>query len=306
MQRTILIAGPTASGKSALALALAERFGGVVVNADSMQVYRDLAVLTARPSGGDLARAGHELYGTVDGAVAYSVGRWLEDVAPVLAQLWAADAVPIIVGGTGLYFRALTEGLSPIPAVPPDIRDHWRGEAARLGPAALHEVLGRRDAETARRLRPTDPQRIVRALEVLDATGWGLAQWQGQPGRPVVPEAGAVKLVAGLDRATLYARADDRVDAMLAGGAIAEVRLLASRGLAPDLPVMRALGVAPLLRLLAGEIALADAAALTKAETRRYIKRQQTWLRRNMITWDSVSAIDMERIFGGDFTLIRS
>jgi tRNA dimethylallyltransferase len=283
--RPILIAGPTASGKSGLALALAERRGGTVINADSMQVYRELSLLTARPGAEDEARAPHVLYGHVSGAEAYSAGRYAADAAAAIAAAQAAGRVPIVVGGTGLYFRALLEGLSPIPAADPGVRAFWRAEAGRRPAPELHALLATRDPETAARLRPTDPQRIVRALEVLDSTGRSLAEWQRQPGRPVLVEAATERLLVLPERASHGARMDARFDAMMAGGALDEVRRLMALGLSSELPIMRALGIPPLAAHLAGALSLDEAVATAKSDTRKYAKRQLTWLRRNMITW---------------------
>jgi tRNA dimethylallyltransferase len=283
--RPILIAGPTASGKSGLALALAERRGGTVINADSMQVYRELSLLTARPGAEDEARAPHVLYGHVSGAEAYSAGRYAADAAAAIAAAQAAGRVPIVVGGTGLYFWALLEGLSPIPAADPGVRAFWRAEAGRRPAPELHALLATRDPETAARLRPTDPQRIVRALEVLDSTGRSLAEWQRQPGRPVLVEAATERLLVLPERASHGARMDARFDAMMAGGALDEVRRLMALGLSSELPIMRALGIPPLAAHLAGALSLDEAVATAKSDTRKYAKRQLTWLRRNMITW---------------------
>jgi tRNA dimethylallyltransferase len=294
--RPILIAGPTASGKSGLALALAERRGGTVINADSMQVYHDLRVLTARPGAEDEARAPHALYGFVGGAEAYSAGRYAIDAAAAIAAARIAGRVPIIVGGTGLYFKALLEGLSPIPAANPQVRAFWRAEAERRPAPELHALLGQRDPEMAARLMPTDPQRIVRALEVFDSTGRSLADWQRQPGRPVLAEAEAERLVLLPPREGHGAEIDARFDAMLAAGALDEVRGLMAQGLSAELPVMRALGVAPLAAHLAGTLALDVAVATAKADTRKYAKRQVTWLRRNMIAWRMIDTQYMERL----------
>ena len=285
--RAILIAGPTASGKSALAIRLAERHGGIVVNADSMQVYADLRVLTARPGEADLRSVPHALYGYVGGGEPYSVGRWLADVAAVLADCSRSGLVPVITGGTGLYFKALLEGLSPIPQIPSEIREHWRREATVLGAARMHELLAARDPDTAARLRPEDIQRLTRALEVLETTGRGLSDWQRQPGIPLVAPEDTLRLVVIRDRAELHRRADVRLDAMMADGALAEVEALAAKGYATDAPVMRALGVGPLMEMLAGRKPMAVAVERTKLDTRQYIKRQETWLRRNMIAWNS-------------------
>jgi len=281
----VLIAGPTASGKSDLALRIAEVVDGVVVNADSMQVYRDLRILTARPDAADSARAPHRLYGFVAGSDAYSVGRYAQDASVALAEIRAQGKVAIFVGGTGLYFRALLEGLSPVPAVDDVIRQYWRSEAQRLGPKALHAILLERDPVLGRRLVPTDPQRIVRALEVLESTGRSLAEWQALPGSPLIEGERCVKLVLSPPRDVIYERCDARFAAMLGAGVLDEVAELAARGWSSDLPIMRAVGVPPLMAHLAGAITLEEATEAAKTETRNYAKRQATWLRRNMMSW---------------------
>ena len=283
--KAILIAGPTASGKSALALALAERIGGAIVNADSMQVYRDLRVLTARPTREDEARVPHFLYGHVDAAESYSVGRWLADAAGALAAAQSAGRLPIFVGGTGLYFKALTKGLSAIPPVPREVRERVRGEAEGIAAPDLHARLARDDPGTAAALRPSDRQRIIRALEVLAATGRPLSQWQQQPGVPLIAAADTVSVFLAVDRTELHRRIDARFDAMLRAGALDEVRALAARRLDPRLPAMRAHGVPWLMRHLAGEISLEQAVAGGKADTRRYAKRQETWFRHQSPGW---------------------
>lgn len=290
----ILIAGPTASGKSALALALAERLGGTVINADAMQVYRELRVLTARPDADDERRAPHRLYGHVPGAEAYSAARYAAETRAAIAAAEEAGSLPIVVGGTGLYFKALTEGLSPIPPIPDEIRARWRACAGEEGAAALHAILAERDPEMAARLRPTDPQRLVRALEVLEATGTSLARWQEEPGEPVVRVEDGRAVVVAPERDVLRQRIDARFDRMMAHGAVEEVRALLQLALSPELPVMRALGVGPLARLIAGEASPAEAAEAAKAETRQYAKRQLTWLRRNMNAWKWINAQEME------------
>jgi tRNA dimethylallyltransferase len=295
-RRAILIAGPTASGKSALALALAERDGGVVINADSMQVYRELEILTARPSAGDLARAPHALYGTVSGAEAYSAGRYAVDVAHAVAEAHAADRLPIIVGGTGLYFTALLQGLSPVPAADPQVRAFWRAQAVQRPAPELHALLVARDPEMAGRLMPTDPQRIVRALEVLESTGRSLAHWQRQTGTPVLAESEALRLLVMPEREAHGPAIEARFEAMLAAGALEEVRRLLEHGYSEELPIMRALGVAPLAAHLRGTLSLEAAAMTAKTQTRQYAKRQATWLRRNMRAWDAIDAQEMERI----------
>ncbi len=296
MTRTILIAGPTASGKSALALALGERLNGAVINADSMQVYAELNILTARPSAADLARAPHRLFGHVPAAEAYSVGRWLADVARELAAARELSRVPIIVGGTGLYLYALLHGLTPVPDIALPVRTHWRAEAERLGPEALHAVLAARDPVMAGRLRPSDPQRVTRALEVLDGSGRSLADWARETGVPLLGEASVVRAVLMPEREDLYARCDRRFDLMLAAGALAEVEALLALSLVTEKPAMRALGVRPLVAHLRGELTLAAAAAQAKAETRHYAKRQTTWIRGRMADWPRVEAGDVEAV----------
>ena len=300
----ILIAGPTASGKSALALAVAERVGGVVVNADSMQVYRELAILTARPSEADLARAPHALYGFVSGAEAYSAGRYAVDAAHAVTEARAQGRMPIVVGGTGLYFKALLEGLSPVPAADPEVRAYWRGQAAKRPATELHALLAERDPEMGARLMPTDPQRIVRALEVLESTGRSLAAWQREPGTPVLSEDETVRLLVLPDRDVVGSRIDARFDAMLAGGAVEEVRRALACRFSDELPMMRALGVAPLAAHVRGELQLDAAATTAKTETRQYAKRQATWLRRNMRSWKPIDTQQMESIARGDLALI--
>lgn len=278
----VLIAGPTASGKSAVAARVAAARGGAVVNADSMQVYRDLRVLTARPGEAEAAAVPHRLFGTVDGAVNYSVGRWVEDAADAIAALRREGRLPVVTGGTGLYFKALTDGLSALPPVPDAVRAEVRARAEGRAAADLHAELARRDPDTAARLRPTDRQRILRALEILAATGASLAALRGAriPG----PLAGIPVLAVFLhmDRALLRERIDRRFDAMLAEGALDEVRALRDRRLPPDLPVMRAHGVPGLLDHLAGRATLAEARARGQADTRAYSKRQVTWFRHQM------------------------
>ena len=280
--RAVLIAGPTASGKSALALRLAERLGGTIVNADSMQVYRDLRVLTARPGEAEEARVPHRLYGTIDGATAYSVSRWLVDVAAVLADASAEGHLPIVVGGTGLYFKALTQGLSAIPPVPDDIRAEVRSWATHHAAEDLHAILASRDEATAARLRSSDTQRIVRALEVNLATGRSLAAYQETRADPVIALQRCVALVLAPERELLRARVDRRFDAMMDAGALEETARLAARDLPPALPIMRSLGVPPLLRHLRGELDLAQATERAKIDTRQYLKRQETFARHQL------------------------
>ena len=302
--RAILIAGPTASGKSAVALDLCERLGGVIINADSMQVYSNLRILSARPSMDDEAREPHALYGFVSADRAYSVGRWMEDVTVAISDAERQGRIPIITGGTGLYFKALLEGLSPIPDIPPEIRDHWRGQERSHSAQELYELLNQRDPEMASRLHPSDPQRVIRALEVHDATGRSLAQWQNEPGEPVLTEEQTLRIFLSPPREALYARIDIRFDTMLEMGALEEISALAKLDLDPGLPVMRALGVAPLMQMLSGKISHEEAATRTRTDTRRYAKRQITWAKSNMITWNSIIVKDSERLIEEIFAII--
>jgi tRNA dimethylallyltransferase len=278
----VLIAGPTASGKSALALRLAERLDAAIINADSMQVYRDLRVLTARPSSQDEARVPHLLFGTVDGATNFSVRQYLAAASEALDAVRAADRIPIFTGGTGLYFKALLHGLSDIPAVPADVRARVREEAAGLSPPQLHARLAARDPQTAARLRPSDPQRILRALEVFAATGRSLASFQGARERPLLDAQECLCLFIAPARAALHEAIDKRFDSMLAAGALAEVDALRQRKLDPALPVMRAHGVPHLIAHLDGRINLEEAARLGKRDTRAYVKRQFTFARHQL------------------------
>jgi len=293
VKQAVLIAGPTASGKSALALALATEIGGVIINADSMQVYRDLRVITARPTAEEEAQAPHKLYGHVDAAENYSVGRWLRDAQAAIAEARIAGQVPIIVGGTGLYFMALTRGLAAVPPIPPEIRTDVRGRLASAGVAPLYAELAERDPVTAQRLMPGDGSRITRALEVVLATGRSLSDWHREGMPAVVDPARAARFFLDIDRAELRRRIDARFDAMLAGGALAEVERLAARGLNPLLPAMKAHGVPWLIRHLRGEIGLEEAAEGGKRDTRRYTKRQATWFRNQAPDWPWLGAAEV-------------
>jgi tRNA dimethylallyltransferase len=289
LKRATLIAGPTASGKSALALDLARSTGAVIVNADSMQVYSVLDVLTARPGPAELAVAPHRLYGHVHPSTPYSTGQWVRDVEALFGtELEGRPAV--FVGGTGLYFRALTEGLSPMPDIPDAVRERWRRRLAGEGAEALHAVLASADPASAARIRPSDGQRIVRALEVLEASGRTLSEWQAKPSRPLVDAASVRKLVLDPDRTVLADRIDRRFDQMLGGGALEEVRALLSLDLPPTMPAMKAIGVPELAAVLAGELRLEEAAARAKAATRQYAKRQRTWFRHQLgPDWERVA-----------------
>lgn len=284
--KAILIAGPTASGKSAVALALAERLGGTVINADSMQLYHELRILTARPSEAEEGLAPHRLYGTVPAGEAFSVGRWLEEAQAAIAVARGEGRVPILVGGTGLYFNALLDGLAPVPDIPVEVRGYWREQSERLGTGALHRELVARDPGMAAKLRLSDPQRIVRALEVIDATSVSLSEWQGAPAAPVLDRHAVMKLVIAPEREPLYAGIDARFDRMIEAGALEEVEVLLGLGLDDSLPAMRAHGVREFRAHLAGACNLEEAKIKSKTETRRYAKRQMTWARRYMTDWE--------------------
>ena len=281
----VLIAGPTASGKSALALALAEQLNGVVVNVDSMQVYRDLRVITARPTAEEEARVPHRLYGHVDAAENYSVGRWLADAQQVLSEARAGGRVPILVGGTGLYFRALTTGQAAIPPIDPGIRTRLRSRLDERGVETLHAQLQQCDPESAARIMVRDRSRILRALEVVEATGRTITDWHQHGLPPVIAPGRAVKIFLTPEREDLKRRIERRFDLMLESGALEEVRMLGARHLPEHLPAMKAHGVPWLLRYLRGEISLEAAAAGGKMDTRRYAKRQVTWFRNQMPDW---------------------
>jgi len=278
----ILIAGPTASGKSQLALEIASRRPTVIINADSMQVYDDLCILTARPTKDEMERVPHLLYGVVDGAQAFSVGNWLEHVRDILNYHTVRQSQVIFVGGTGLYFRALAGGLAAMPEIPSAIREYWRQRLASQGANQLHGELRSRDPAYAQRLQPADGQRIIRALEILEHTGKSLLFWHAQKFPSLIEMAKAKKILVLPEREQLYHRINMRLDKMLAQGAVEEVRRLLNRGLDAQLPVMKAIGVREFGCLLRGEIESQEAVARAKQETRRYAKRQLSWLRNQM------------------------
>jgi tRNA dimethylallyltransferase len=292
----ILIAGPTASGKSALALRLARALDGVVINADSMQVYRDLRVLTARPDREDEAKAPHRLFGHVDGAVNYSAGLWLANASVALNEARRERRLPIFVGGTGLYFKALTQGLSVIPPVPEGVRAKVRARAAGVPVAELHACLVRRDPATAARLRPSDPQRILRALEVFEATGKSLASFHATRTPPVLDPKDVIAVFLATESEALKARIDARFEVMLQAGALQEAAVLRERRLDPALPVMRAHGVPHLIAHLNGEKSLAEAARGAKLDTCRYAKRQLTFARHQLASFRWLTAQEAEAL----------
>jgi len=281
----VLIAGPTASGKSALALALAERLNGAVINVDSMQVYRDLRIITARPTPEEEARVPHHLYGHVDAAENYSVGRWLTDAQRVLPEVRKAGLLPVLVGGTGLYFKALITGISAIPPIDPAVRAGLRARLEEKGVDALHAQLQLCDPESAARIMVRDRSRILRALEVVEATGRSIGDWHREDLPPLIAPERALKIFLTPERTELKRRIDARFDLMLKTGAIEEVRALDARNLPEHLPAMKAHGVPWLRRYLRGEISLEEAADGGKMDTRRYTKRQVTWFRNQMQDW---------------------
>ncbi|MBV1701307.1 MAG: tRNA (adenosine(37)-N6)-dimethylallyltransferase MiaA [Hyphomicrobiales bacterium] len=280
--RAILIAGPTASGKSSLGLALAQKHHGTIINADSMQVYRDLRILSARPSMDEESLVPHLLQGHVDGAVNYSVGQWLQDFETAFSEVLKLGRLPIVVGGTGMYFKALTQGLSEIPAISDEVRARVRHEGEGVDPADLHARLARLDPVMAARLRPTDPQRILRALEVFTQTGRSLASFQAQKRPPMLDLGACQAMFLSPAREVLAQNINQRFDAMVAHGALAEVTQLAGRGLDDKLPVMRALGVPQFMAHLRGEIDLPAAIERAKADTRAYARRQFTFARHQL------------------------
>lgn len=293
----MLIAGPTASGKSALAITLAEKLGGAIINADSMQVYAGLRIITARPSPEEESRVPHWLYGEVDAGEIYSTGRWLADVAAALSVIVADGRIPIVVGGTGLYFKALTEGLAAVPTIPAPIRDDVRDRLERDGVAPLYAELTERDPVTAARLMPLDRTRIARALEVVLATGRSLSDWHKESLPPLLDPARAAKIFVTSERKDLVAKIEKRFGIMLEQGALEEVRALRERQLNPLLPAMKAHGVPWLIRHLNGELSLEEAAEGSIMDTRRYAKRQLTWFRGQMKDWMAMTPAQAHAAF---------
>jgi tRNA dimethylallyltransferase len=279
----VIVAGPTGSGKSAMALALARKFSGTVINADSMQVYRDLRILTARPSDEDEARAPHRLYGVLDAAEQCSAARWCEMADAAVKEARAAGRLPIFCGGTGLYLKALTEGLSPMPDIPEAMRSDLRRRYSDVDGADLHQALATADPQSAVSISPTDRQRMLRALEVWEATGRSLQDWQALPLEPVLPNADFHTILLLPPRQPLYDSCDDRLQRMIVAGALDEVRALKALELDPELPAMKALGVDALMRHLDGLQDLDTALAAAQQATRRYVKRQFTWFTRQII-----------------------
>jgi tRNA dimethylallyltransferase len=291
--RIWLIAGPTASGKSALALRLARETGAEIINADALQLYADLRILSARPSPEEEAQAPHHLFGTVDAADGWSVGRWVRAAVPILRDISGRGHAAIVVGGTGLYFEALTQGLAEIPPVPPFVRRAAEMDFDKLGEPAFRDRLAKADPAAANRIAPGDRQRLVRAWEVFAATDTPISDWQ-KSGEPALA-AGAWRAVAREPpRPALYARCDARLEAMVAAGVLDEVRALAARNLDPALPALKAVGVREFSAHLSGQTSLDDAIAAAQRETRRYAKRQTTWMRGRMADWPRLTEIDAE------------
>jgi tRNA dimethylallyltransferase len=297
----LVITGPTASGKSALALAIAREFAGVVINADSMQVYRELAILTSRPGPVELAAAPHRLYGVLSAAERCSAGRWREMALEAIGE--TAPRLAIVTGGTGLYLRALMQGLAPIPEIPPAIASEGAGLLAMLGAEGFHGELARVDPVTAARLHPGDSQRILRAWSVHRATGRGISDWQA--------EATAARTASSLGfammppREALYAASDARFERMVGMGALEEVRALLELRLDPSLPAMKAVGVRELADVLAGILPLKEAIVAAQQATRRYAKRQMTWVRHQLPEVMTINEQFSERILPGIFNIIR-
>ena len=286
MRPAILIHGPTASGKTKLAIALARRHGGEIVNADAMQCYADLNVLTARPDAEELASATHHLFGTIDAATRHSAAAWARDAAAKIAELNAADKLPILVGGTGLYLSALTDGLSDVPNIPDDVRDKARA-TVEADPVAAWAYLIAHDTQISDRVDPTDKQRMARALEVLLATGKPLSSFHGQAA-PLLPSGSWVGVTLTPPRETLYGRINARVDVMMRHGALDEARRLWERRLDSAVPAMRAHGMPGFCDYFEGRASLDAALERCKRDTRRYAKRQMTWIAHQFTLWPRI------------------
>ena len=291
--RIWLIAGPTASGKSALALRLARETGAEIVNADALQLYADLRILSARPSAEEQAQAPHHLFGTVDAADGWSVGRWVRAAVPILGEIAARGRPAIVVGGTGLYFSALTQGLAEIPQVPAEVRREAQADYDMMGELSFRGRLGAHDPAAAIRIAPGDRQRLVRAWEVFAATDTPLSDWQ-QSGAPALPAEAWRAVALEPPREALYARCDARLEGMVAAGVLEEVRALQARNLDPTLPALKAVGMREFSAHLSGEVSLEEAVAAAQRETRRYAKRQTTWMRGRMADWPRLTEIGPE------------
>ncbi len=282
IRNAILIAGPTASGKSAYALERAENEHGAIVNCDSMQVYSVLHVLTARPSATETQIVPHHLYGYVHPSQSFSTGQWMADVTELLESGALEDRRPIFVGGTGLYFRALLGGLSQMPKIPDSLRTRLRAELSESGSVRLHKELNEKDPAAAASINPGDPQRVLRALEVFEASGRSILEWQKERTPPLVDELSAQKYLILPDRAVLHRRLEQRLDRMIDLGALAEIAALGQLGIDPAMPAMKAIGVPQLLAAADGAVDLEIALKDAKTATRQYAKRQMTWFRNQL------------------------
>ncbi len=301
----LIIAGPTASGKSGLAIEAAIEFGGVVINADSMQIYQELSILTARPGAEDMARAPHRLYGILPASTACSVGQWRDLAITEIESAWSHGKLPILTGGTGLYFKSLMDGLSDIPDIPDNVRKEARARHAEIGATAFHEELAALDPDSAARLFPSDTQRTIRAYEVFKATGRSLNDWHEDD--PATPPLAARYFVIAFEppREELYATCEARFDQMMENGAVAEAEALLALGLDPSLPAMKALGIAELCHFLKGEMPEEEAIARAKQATRNYAKRQLTWFRNQINASETVFAQYSESLLPKIFPKIR-
>ncbi len=300
----LVVAGPTASGKSGLALAAAEKYNGVIINCDSMQVYRELRLLTARPSAEDEAKAPHKLYGVIPAEEACSAGIWRELAVAEIENSWKSGKLPIITGGTGLYIKALMEGLTNIPDIPPEIREEVTARRDEIGPEAFHQELAKFDPVSAERLNPTDSQRVIRAYEVYLGTERSLTDWhQDAPTTPPL-EANYQSIIFEPPRDELYAKCEARFDGMIENGALDEVRSLKALNLDPGLPAMKALGVPELIAHLRDEMTMEEAVSAAKQATRRYAKRQMTWFRGQIVQKHRVNAQYSERLLPEIFAKI--
>ena len=305
IQKNILIiAGPTAAGKSAMAMDVAQEFKGTVINADSMQIYADLAIITARPTVEDEACVPHLLYGALDGADVCSAQRWRNMALEAIEQVLGEGRLPIICGGTGMYLKTLTEGMSPIPEIPNNLRVSVRQRLEDIGSPALHKELAEIDPVMAAKLNATDSQRVARALEVVKATGRSLALWQTDPPVGPPPHLKFTTMALVPPRDVLYERCDQRFGAMLKMGALEEVQKLMQRNLDASLPVMRALGVPEIMSYLKGEISLSAAEIKACTLTRRYAKRQNTWIKNQIITKKVLNAKYSEKLRSEIFAFI--
>lgn len=304
MNPVVCIAGPTASGKSAWAVSLAKKHDGEIINADALQVYQDLTILSARPMPEEMADVPHHLFGHVKGATRYSTGIWLREVVPLIMDILARDKLPILVGGTGLYFKALTEGLADIPS--PDARAV--NEANRIlaeeGIMRLRAEAERLDAIATSRVLGDDPQRLLRIVTVALGTSAPLSVWQRNT-RPAIPESSWIGAKLLPDRAMLYERINQRFDIMVREGGLEEVKGLLVQGLAADLPVMKAIGVPQLTQVMTGEVTLSAALEWAKRDTRRFAKRQFTWLRGNMQTWTAIKNVSDKLAFKNKISKIN-